>query len=118
MRQLSRTSRSTSPPPRLSREDASYNLIRQSPRSPPRLSREYSDNLYIINYNENNNVLDHASDFLMNLQLNTYYSINNTHISPNEVTYGFRMFNNVPARIIMNVNTGALRIDTSFFRRL
>ena len=94
--------------------------LQRSPRSPPRLSRQYSENLYIINNNEHNNVnvQHHARSFLINLQLDTTYSINNTHISSNEITYGFRMLNNVPVRIVMNRNTHALRNDYTFFRRI
>jgi hypothetical protein len=120
-------------PPRLVRQNATYNLgLNTNNSSSPRLvrqnatynlglntGRQFSENRYVIaNHNDtgNNSVEHHAERFMRNLIIDNLYRINNTN-HRNETTYGFRMVNNEPVRIMQNVNTGALRDDYLFFVR-
>jgi hypothetical protein len=91
-----------------------------SPRSrtSPHLNRQYSDYIYILHNNERNNVQQYANNFLVNLMLENRYVINTMHTLPNEITYGFRMFNNEPVLLLRNRHSGTLRNDYTFFRRI
>lgn len=111
--------RSMSSPPHLIRQNAvNFTSISPRTRPPSRLSRQYNENLYILHNNERDNVRQNANNFLSNLMLENQYLISSIQTLPNEITYGFRMFNNLPARIVMNRNSGALRNDYTFFRRI